>query len=291
MKLSSFFKKYLCLVALFTVSICSAQTELANVNGVTVTTIDVQGDALRIPVETRKSTLAKPEAIFQLSNNLIIRRAFAAQAEATGLANDPAVKAAITIARDRLLSELLFARMDAANKPSDAALEALASATYKSNPKRFDLPEETRARHILIRLETADAKTKATEILTELQKGADFSAIAKEKSQDPGSATQGGDLGWFPKGRMVSSFEDALSKLNKPGELSGVVETQFGFHVIKFEERKSPGIRSFEEVKDVLIREALVKVLNDARLVEVQKIQDKIKFNQAAMEEFANSNK
>jgi peptidyl-prolyl cis-trans isomerase C len=284
-------KQCFCVAAFLSASVCSAQAELASVNGVTVTTVDVQGDALRIPAETRKSTLSKPEAVFQLANNVMIRRAFAAQAEAAGMDKDPAVQAAIKIARDRLLSDMMFARIDTANKPTNAALEALANSTYKSNPKRFDLPEETRARHILIRLETADAKAKASEILADLQKGADFATVAKDKSQDPGSASQGGDLGFFAKGRMVAVFEDALAKLTKPGELSGLVESQFGFHIIKLEERKSAGIRPFEEVKEVLIREASAKVLNDARLVEVQKVQDKIKFNQAAMEDFANSNK
>ncbi len=268
-----------------------AAPELASVNGISITTVDIQADALRIPADNRKSVLNKAENVFQLSNNLLIRRAIAAQAEAAGLASDPVAQAAIQIARDRVLSDQLFARMDAANKPADSVLEALASANYKSNPKRFDLPEETRARHILIKLDTPDAKVKAAEILGELQKGADFTALAKEKSQDPGSATQGGDLGFFPKGRMVPPFEEALSKLTKPGELSGVIESQFGYHVIRLEERKSSGVRPFEDVKEVLVREALAKVLNDARLVEVQKVQEKIKVNQTAIEEFANSNK
>ncbi len=268
-----------------------AAPEIGSVNGISVTTVDIQADALRIPADNRKSVLNKAETVLQLSNNLLIRRAFAAQAEAAGLANDPVVQAAMQIARDRVLSDQFFARMDAANKPADSVLEALARANYKSNPKRFDLPEETRARHILIRLDTPEAKVKATEILGELQKGGDFAVIAKEKSQDPGSAAQGGDLGFFPKGRMVPPFEEALTQLKKPGELSGVIESQFGYHVIKLEDRKNSGVRPFEDVKEVLIRETLAKVLNDVRLVEVQKIQEKIKFNQAVIEDFATSNK
>lgn len=291
MKRFFFIKTCSCFVSMCLPLTIWAATELASVNGVVVTNVDVQADALRIPAETRKSILSKPETVFQLSTNLLIRRAIAVQAEASGLANDPVVQAALQIARDRVLSDQILARMDVTNKPSDAVVEALASATYKTNPQRFDLPEETRASHILIRLETPDAKAKAQEVIDELKKGADFGALAKEKSQDPGSAPKGGDLGFFPKGRMVQPFEEALSTLTKPGELSGVVESQFGYHVIKLESRKSSGVRPFDEVKDVLIREALAKILNDKRVEEVQKIQDKIKSNQAAIEQFATSNK
>ncbi len=287
-----------CLRTLFLVHACfwssvvfAQLPALATVNGLTVTVADVQGDALRIPADSRKAALSAPESVFQLSLNLLTRRALAAQAEAAGLANDPAVQAAMQIARERVLSDLYIARLDAANKPTDQALEALASATYKSNPKRFDLPEETRASHILIKSETPDAKAKAEEVLSQLQKGADFAALAKEKSQDPGSADKGGDLGFFPKGRMVPAFEEALAKLKSPNELSAVVESPFGFHVIRLTERKSAGIRSFAEVKGGLIPELLNKVTSEARSVEIQKIQNAVVFNRPAMEEFANSNK
>jgi peptidyl-prolyl cis-trans isomerase C len=267
----------------------AADGNLAEAGKAAITATDIQGDALRIPVESRKGTLAKPENVKQLANNLVVRRALAAEAEAAGLAKDPAVQAAIRVARDRVLSDALFARMDAANKPNAKTVDDLALATYKSNPKRFEMPEETGARHILIKLDTPDAKAKAAQILTELKGGADFDKLAKEKSEDPGSAATGGLLGYFPAGRMVPPFEAALGKLQKPGELSDVVETQFGYHIIKLEGRRPSGVRAYEQVKDVLRREVEVKILNDKRLAEVQRIQDTVKFNQAAIDEFAAS--
>jgi peptidyl-prolyl cis-trans isomerase C len=269
---------------------CAADAALAEAGKVAITATDIQGDALRIPVESRKGTLAKSDNVKQLANNLVVRRMLAAQAEAAGLANDPAVQGALRVARDRVLSDALFARMDAANKPNAKAIDDLALATYKSNPKRFEMPEETGARHILIKLDTPDAKAQAGQILAELKAGADFDKLAKEKSQDPGSAAAGGALGYFPAGRMVPPFEAALGKLQKPGELSDLVETQFGYHIIKLEGRRPAGIRPFEQVKDVLRRELEVKTLNDKRLAEEQRIQDTVKFNQAAIDEFAASN-
>ena len=268
----------------------SAEAVVAETGKVSVTTTDLQGDALRIPLESRKGTLSKPDNVLQLANNLVIRRALASEAEAAGLASDPAVLAAIRIARDRVLSDALFARMDTANKAKPEIIEALALTTYKSNPSRFEAPEETSARHILIRREEADAQSKAEQILAELKAGADFANVAKEKSQDPGSAAKGGELGYFPAGRMVPPFEAAVRKLQKPGDISDIVETQFGYHIIKLEGRRPAGVRPFDQVKDILRAEIEAKVLSDARLREVQRIRDGVKFNQAAIDDFAAAN-
>jgi peptidyl-prolyl cis-trans isomerase C len=214
----------------------------------------------------------------------------AAEAEAAGLTNDPAIQGALRIARDRVLSDALFARMDAANKPSPATLEAIASANYKANPKRFDLPDETSTSHILIKKDTPDAKGKAVSILAELRAGKDFTALAKEHSQDP-SATAGGALGFVPDGQLIPEYEVAAKKLQRVGELSGVVETQFGFHIIRLDGRRPAGIRSFEQVKEFLVREAEAKILNDKRMEYVQRLQSSVVFDKAALEAFAASNK
>lgn len=268
----------------------AAEPVLAEVGKSSVTSTDVQGDALRIPVELRSSTLARPEAVQQLANNLVVRRALAAEAEAAGLASNPATQSAIQIAKDRILSDLLFARMDEANKPTRQVVEAIALLNYNANRQRFDLPEEYGASHILIKSDTPDAKAKATAILAELKAGADFATLAKQKSQD-GNAKDGGQLGFFPAGQMVGPFDAVVRKMKEPGELSDVVETQFGYHIIKFEGRRAAGVRPFEQVKEVLIREAEAKILNDRRIEYVQRIQDKVKFDKAAIEAFANASK
>lgn len=256
-----------------------------------VTEADIAGDALRIPVEARKANLSKPENVLQLANNLVIRRELAAKAEAAGVAKDPGVEAALRIAREKVLSDALFARIDAASKPKQEVVERLALATYKSNPERFQTGAQTSARHILIKSDTPEAKAKAEAILAQLKAGADFATLAREMSEDPGTKANGGELGFFGKGTMVAPFEAALDKLQKPGELSGLVETQFGYHIIKLEARRPAGPRPYDEVKAALEREIAVKILNDARLAEVQKIQDHIKINKDAISAFADSNK
>ena len=105
--------------------------------------------------------------------------------------------------------------------------------------------------------ERAKAKAKAEELLAAVKKAPDsFAEVAKKNSQDPGSAAQGGDLDFFARGAMTKAFEDAAFALGK-GQISGLVETEFGYHIIKVTDIKSPKQRSFEEMKPEL--EAEVK--------------------------------
>lgn len=117
-----------------------------------------------------------------------------------------------------------------------AVSDAEVKSWYEGHKERYQQPEERRASHILISADKGDkaqAKAKAEEVLKEVQKNpASFADLAKKYSQDPGSAAKGGDLGFFGRGMMVKAFEDTAFKL-KEGEISGIVESDFGFHIIK----------------------------------------------------------
>jgi len=131
--------------------------------------------------------------------------------------------------------------------------EAEVKAWYDAHKDRYMQGEERRASHILIEAKTpADkekAKAKAKEVLKEVQGSpAKFADLAKKYSEDTGSASNGGDLGFFGHGMMVKPFEDAVFKL-KDGEISGLVESDFGYHIIKLTEIKASKQRSFEEVR------------------------------------------
>lgn len=170
-------------------------------------------------------------------------------------------------------------------------------AYYDKNPKEFETPEEIKARHILIAPDLKEkdgakakegARKKAEDILTELKKGAkrgipaQFAVLAKKHSMDPGSKDKGGDLGWVKRGMMVKPFEDGLFALKK-GEMSAVVESGYGFHIILAAERMGGGKtslkdaeaalrktlsvqKSWVEAKDIII--ALDKPFKDAKNVE-----------------------
>jgi len=129
---------------------------------------------------------------------------------------------------------------------------------YDSHKDEFKTQDMVKARHILVRVDNSasdDEKKKAKEktelYLKKIKDGEDFAKLASDFSDDPGSKAKGGDLGFFPRGRMVKPFDDAAFSL-KPGETSGIVETQFGFHIIKVEDRKDSSVESFDVVKERL---------------------------------------
>jgi peptidyl-prolyl cis-trans isomerase C len=149
---------------------------------------------------------------------------------------------------DLSVTKLMDAEVSTVPGPSDAD----ARDFYAKNPDRFKEEESVRASHILIRVDPkADAATRAKakatidSVLKKAKAGEDFGKLAQEYSQD-GSAAQGGDLGFFPRGQMVPEFSAAAFAL-KPGQISDVVTTQFGYHIIKMTERKPGRVVPFEE--------------------------------------------
>ncbi len=123
---------------------------------------------------------------------------------------------------------------------------------YEQVKDRFETPERRKAQHILITatdgLDDAAAQKKAQELTDKAKAGADFAQLAKENSKDPGSAAQGGDLGWAQKGMFVGPFEDALFSM-QPGEIRGPVKTQFGYHVLKLENVEAGRRQTFDEAR------------------------------------------
>lgn len=151
-------------------------------------------------------------------------------------------------------------------KHSDEDLQAY----LEKHRDRFLLPEEFKARHILVMAKKGkedDAKRKAQVLLEKLKAGEDFAAIAKAESDDKISAQKGGDLGFFGKGIMDPAFEKATMAL-KPGEISGLVRSAFGYHIIKLDEKRGGGKAKLDQVKD-RVRKAYVNELVQKDLYEL----------------------
>jgi peptidyl-prolyl cis-trans isomerase C len=151
------------------------------------------------------------------------------------------------LAINKMLSEAL--------KDKVAATPEQVDEFYKNNPDRFKQGERVRASHILVKVAAdADAATKAKArqkaegLLKKIKAGEDFATLAKANSEDPGSAIQGGDLGQFQPGQMVGPFNDVAFKL-APGTVSDLVETQFGFHIIKVTEKQTARTVPLDEVR------------------------------------------
>ena len=269
----------------------AADPALVQGEKIAITATDMQADALRMPPEMRTIVLAKPQTVTQIANNLYGRRAMANRAEAEGLAQDPVTAAALQVARDKVLSDALLAKIDKDATPSDAAAEGLARNIYKAKPERFKAPEQVQVRHILIAGTEGTSRAQAEKTLEDLKAGADFAALAKERSADQGSAAKGGDVGLFARGRMVPEFDEAAFALKKPGDLSSIVETKFGFHILKLDARRPAGLRPYEEVREELIKEVRGKLQQDARVAEAEKVQQGLTVNNEAIEAFAATHK
>jgi peptidyl-prolyl cis-trans isomerase C len=209
---------------------------VARVNGVDIKQSDlalaeedVGTDMQAAPAEARREHL-----ISYLADVIMVTQA----AEKKKLADNPEFKRRLAFLRNKLL--MGFELQDEAKA---AMTEDALKQTYNDAVKSMGGQEEVRARHILV-----EKEDEANAIAEQLKGGADFATLAKEKSKDPG-ATDGGDLGYFTKDQMVPEFADVAFKMY-PGQLSNPVKSQFGWHIIKVEDKRTKQPPEFEKVKD-----------------------------------------
>ncbi len=209
---------------------------IARVNGVdikqsdlTLAEEDVGGEMQAASPEAKREQL-----IAYLSDIIMVTQA----AEKKNLGDNPDFKRRLAFLRNKLLMGFGL------QEETKAALtEEALQQTYNDAVKSAGGQEEVRARHILV-----ENEDEAKAILEQIKGGADFATLAKEKSKDPGAA-DGGDLGYFTKDQMVPQFADVAFKMY-PGQLSNPVKTQFGWHVIKVEDKRTKQPPEFEKVKD-----------------------------------------
>ena len=165
----------------------------------------------------------------------------------------PEVAQKLNFYSDSLLSNL-YLEQQIGDKVTVSEEET--KAYYDEHINEFTTPEMIKARHILVKVdpsapedEKKQAYQKAEGILKQVQDGADFAKLATELSDDSHTQSKGGDLGFFSRGKIVKPFEDIAFEM-KPGETSGIVETQFGYHIIRVEERKAETLHSYDSMKE-----------------------------------------
>jgi hypothetical protein len=165
----------------------------------------------------------------------------------------------VRIDRQELVGRIVVTETEAREFAAKPENKKLLEDMYKENLATYQKPEEVRARHILFRAEKpadeAAAKAKADKIAPSLN-AKNFAAKAKELTEDPSGKSNGGDLGWFSKGRMVPEFEEAAFKA-KVGDVLGPIKTSFGYHMLLVEGRKGEEKRTLDQVKEELARSAL----------------------------------
>jgi peptidyl-prolyl cis-trans isomerase C len=213
---------------------------IATVNGKPVT----DGDLKLAEAELGAELAQLPEASRRriLLEFIIETQIFADAADAGKLSTGPEFEARMAYWRRRALRDLYFDKtIKASVKDEDA------KKFYDDQVKAIKPEEEVQARHILV-----EEEAKAKEIAEKLAKGGDFAALAKEFSKDPGSKENGGDLGYFGKGQMVPEFEAAAFVLEK-GKISAPVKSNFGWHVIRLEDKRLRQPPPFEGLKERIV--------------------------------------
>jgi peptidyl-prolyl cis-trans isomerase C len=239
----------------------SQNTEiLARVGGKTITTADLNR-IIGFYDQNQQNEIAKNPQIRESLLWQIIRSTVVAQlARKKGFDKKPEIRYQQEMLINNLLATL-YLQKEVVEKVS--ITDEKARAYYKTHTDSFQSPEMARVKHILIKTESSasekekqTAKTKAEEALKKLKGGEDFAKLASEISDDPGTKDKGGELDFFPRGSMIPAFEEAAFAL-KPGEISGLVETEYGFHLIKMEEKKEALLEPYEKVQDKVKEQAL----------------------------------
>jgi len=250
-------------------SIAQDNKVVAKVNGKEITEADMRfadaeiGSQLGdIPDNVKRRALAE----YLIDNALFAEAAITAKID-----SDPAFEEQLQYIRRRLLREQYFEK-----KLRAAISEADAKKIYDQRVTQMKPEPEVAARHILV-----ETEEKAKELLAKIKAGGDFAAIAKENSTDTGSKEQGGLLGYFGRGQMVPEFEKAAFTMTK-GQVSEPVKTNFGWHIIKVEDRRRKPPPSFDEVKETILNSLAVlkaqqKVADLRKEAEVEYVDGEIK--------------
>jgi peptidyl-prolyl cis-trans isomerase C len=231
----------------------------------------------------KKGIQVKPETVTEQLTN--VKKRFPSEAEFKKALEENKMtesKIKADIKRDMVIQQLLDKEVNQKVQISDEESKAF----YDTNPQRFQQPERVKASHILIKVDEgtteekkAEARKKIKEIQQKVQKGEDFAELAKTYSEGP-SAPKGGDLDFFGRGQMVKPFEDAAFSL-KPNETSDIVETKFGYHLIKVVDKQPAKKVAYADVK-----ERIDKHLKDQKLrTERQLYFDRLK-KDAKIEKF-----
>jgi len=219
---------------------------LAKVNGTEIHQSDLdvaEAEAGQLPP---MSPDAKKDYLVQFMADMIL---VSKAAQDKKMGDTPEFKAKLDFARKKLLMEAILKQAG-----KDAMTDAAMHQVYNDAVKTMSDEQEVHARHILIRAAAGDdkankeAEDKIKAIIARLKKGEDFAKVASETTEDPSGKTTGGDLGYFTKEQMVPEFADVAFKLEK-GQISEPVHTQFGWHVIKVEDKRKKPAPSFDEVK------------------------------------------
>ncbi len=240
---------------------------------VVVDSTDFEGNMLRIPEDKRDEVRMSRERVASIVSNMFIARSLATRAREAGLDKDPAVQKRLQQIQDGFLADLYVQKVE--KEISTPNLEQRARELYKAEQAKYVTKEEVHVQHILVNLAGRTRETaleRARKAAEEARAGEDFLAVATRYSDDPDKRNNGGDLGFNSPTSFVEPVRKAIGNMKSKGEIAGPVESEFGFHVLKFVDRKPAKPIPYEAVSKRIIeaeRERLKKQRTEALVAEV----------------------
>lgn len=274
-------KLIICLFLALLVVSCAKKDDgkvLATINDQKITLQEFNKELDKIPMNM-KMLVASESGKKNYLDRLIIKKLLLKEASKEKIESDKEFQERVNDIREQLLIEaLLKKKITAQTQMSEDDLKKY----YEEHKEDFKKDREINTRHILLKTEE-----EAKQVQSRLQKGEDFIELAKKYSIDPNVRQTGGEIGFQPKGSLIPEFESAAYKLTKVGQVSSIVKTQFGYHIIRLEGIKPPSYVPLEEVKDFIkqknAQEKQKEVLE--KYIEELKKNSKITINEALLKE------
>lgn len=214
----------------------------------------------------RAGLVQSGDRVHQLIDSELLAKQGVLYAKAKGWDQDPVAKRIMARAVEQALMEITVKRV-VAEAPKQN-FELLAKENYIANPENFVVPETFVVQHVLVSSETRSEKeltARASEVLTKAKAKADFDALVEEYSDDPSKVNNKGVMRVATPGEFVPAFEEAAKALQKPGDISPLVKTEYGLHVLKLVAREPSSTKPFEEVRAQLVAEAENNYLESVR--------------------------
>jgi peptidyl-prolyl cis-trans isomerase C len=274
-------KLVVCLFLVLLVISCAKKDDgkvLATVDGDKITLQEFNKELDKIPMNM-KMLVASESGKKNYLDRLVVKKLLLKEASKEKIESDKEFQERVNDIKEQLLIEaLLKKKVTSDTQMSEDDLKKY----YEEHKEEFKKDREVNTRHILLKTEE-----EAKQVQAKLQKGDDFTELAKKYSIDPNVRTTGGEIGFQPKGSLIPEYEAASFKLNKVGQVSGIVKTQFGFHIIRLEGVKPPSYVPIEEVKDFIkqknVQEKQKEVLE--KYIEELKKNVKITIDEALLKE------
>ncbi|MFA4919654.1 MAG: peptidylprolyl isomerase [Thermodesulfovibrionales bacterium] len=267
---------FIIMIGLLVLTVSAAYSEnkgdvLAIVGNRTISLADLERIMKFYPEERQKAFADNPRNKDMLLRRIVQGIVLSDLAKKEGFDKDPIIREQLSLSENDFLAiEFVKQKTSKDISVTDKDIETY----YKTHPDEFKVKEQVLASHILIKVDTTaseedkkKAMAKAEDLLKRVKAGEDFAKLATEFSDDPSGKAKGGDLGYFSRGRMVKEFEDAAFAL-KPGEISDIVTTKYGYHIIKVTDKKGEEILPLESIMKERVRKKLHEDFRQAKIKE-----------------------